>query len=365
MPDGSDRAFMTDERIVVLAHGKFPDRAKTALGVMRYGDQTVEAVLDRERAGDRVTDHVPDVADAPIVDSFADALAVADGDIDALYIGIAPIGGGFEESWRPDVRAAIEAGCDVVAGLHYFLNDDAELAALADEHGVNLRDVRRPPEEIGVATGDAGDVDADVVCTVGTDCSVGKMTASLEIVSAARDRGIDAAFVPTGQTGIMIAGWGTPIDRVISDFTAGAVEALVVKAAADHDLLVVEGQGSITHPAYSAVTCGILHGSMPDALVLCHAAGREAIHGYESFPLPPLSEYVDLYEGLSRPVHESSVVAGAVNTKDLDASSADEAVESFTTETGVPATDPVRDGADRIVDGLLDGLGRDLEEVDA
>ena len=350
---------MPPERIVVLAHEKFPDGAKTALGVMRYGDQEVAAVLDRDRAGDRVADHVTELADAPIVASFDDALAAAEGAIDALYIGIAPIGGGFDDSWRSDVSAAITAGCDVVSGLHYFLTEDAEFAALAADHDVTLRDVRQPPDDIGVATGQAGAVDADVVLTVGTDCSVGKMTTSLEIAAAARDRGIDAAFVPTGQTGIMIAGWGTPIDRVVSDFTAGAVEDLVRTAGADHDLLVVEGQGTIVHPAYSAVTCGILHGAMADGLVLCHAAGREAIHGYESVALPPLSDYVDLYEGLAEPVHETRVVAGAVNTTSIaDGVAAEGAVADVAETLDVPAADPVRDGADRIGDGIVDaGLG--------
>ncbi|GAB7008926.1 DUF1611 domain-containing protein [Halorubrum trueperi] len=350
---------MSDERIVILAHEKFPERAKTALGVMRYGDQDVRAVLDRDRAGDRVRDHVSDLDDAPIVESFDEAYAAADGDLDALYIGIAPIGGGFDESWRADVEAAIEAGCDVVSGLHYFLTDDAELAALADEHGVELRDVREPDDDLTVATGGAGDVDADVVCTVGTDCSVGKMTASLEIVAAARERGIDAAFIPTGQTGIMIAGWGNPIDRVVSDFTAGAVEDMLVEVGDDYDLLVVEGQGSIVHPAYSAVTCGILHGSMADGLVLCHAAGREVVHGFESFDLPSVSEYVDLYEGLANPVHETDIVAGALNTKDVeDDEDAADAVAAFAVDAGVPAADPVRQGADAIVDGIVDaGLG--------
>lgn len=352
---------MDTERIAVLAHEKFPDRAKTALGVLRYGDQEVRSVLDRDRAGDRVRDHVSDVADAPIVESFADALSAADGDLDALYIGIAPIGGGFDESWRSDVEAAIEAGCDVVSGLHYFLNEDEELAALAAEHGVDLVDVRRPDDDLTVATGASADVDADVLLTVGTDCSVGKMTASLEIVAAARERGIDAAFVPTGQTGIMIAGWGNPIDRVVSDFAAGAVEEMLVAVGDDHDLLVVEGQGSIVHPAYSAVTCGILHGAMPDGLVLCHAAGREVVHGYESFDLPPIAEYVDLYEGLADPVHETAVVAGAVNTKDVaDDATAAEVVADFAEAAGVPAADPVRHGADAIVDAAVDaGLGVD------
>ena len=359
---------MSDERIVILAHEKFPERAKTALGVMRYGDQDVRAVLDRDRAGDRVVDHVPDIADAPIVDSFDAASAAADGDIDALYIGIAPIGGGFDESWRSDIEAAIEAGCDVVSGLHYFLTEDEALVALADEHGVELRDVREPDDDLTVATGASGDVDADVVLTVGTDCSVGKMTASLEIVAAARERGIDAAFVPTGQTGIMIAGWGNPIDRVVSDFTAGAVEDMLLEIGAEHDLLVVEGQGSIIHPAYSAVTCGILHGSMADGLVLCHAAGREVVHGYESFDLPPVPEYVDLYEGLANPVHGTAVVAGALNTRDLDTdAAAADAVASFSDEIDTPAADPVRDGASRIVDGIVDaGLGSpsDVAEAD-
>ena len=352
---------MSDERIVILAHEKFPDRAKTALGVMRYGDQDVRAVLDRDRAGDRVSDHVPDVADAPIVESFDEAYAAADGDVDALYIGIAPIGGGFDESWRGDVEAAIEAGCDVVSGLHYFLNEDDELAALAAENGTELVDVREPDDDLTVATGASGDVDADVVCTVGTDCSVGKMTASLEIVAAARERGIDAAFVPTGQTGIMIAGWGNPIDRVVSDFTAGAVEDMLVEVGDDHDLLVVEGQGSIIHPAYSAVTCGILHGSMADGLVLCHAAGREAVHGYESFDLPPLADYVDLHESLAAPVSDAAVVAGALNTTDVaDDAAAAEAVADFGDEIGAPAADPVRDGAGDIVEAVVDaGLNGD------
>ncbi|GAB6880573.1 DUF1611 domain-containing protein [Halorubrum gandharaense] len=340
---------MDHERIVILAHEKFPGRAKTALGVMRYGNQDVRAVLDRDRAGDRVTDHVPDIDDAPIVESFADAHEAADGEVDALYIGIAPIGGGFDESWRDDVRDAIEAGCDVVSGLHYFLNDDEEFSRLAAEHGVSLTDVREPHEGLTVAEGVSGDVDADVVLTVGTDCSVGKMTASLEIVAAARERGIDAAFIPTGQTGIMIAGWGNPIDRVVSDFTAGAVEEMLVEKGDEHDLLVVEGQGSIVHPAYSAVTCGILHGSMADGLVLCHAEGREVIHGYESFDLPSIPTYVDLYEDLANPVHETAIVAGALNTKDVESDeAAAEAVDAYAEAAGVPAADPVRDGADAI-----------------
>jgi uncharacterized NAD-dependent epimerase/dehydratase family protein len=339
------------ERVVVLAHEKFPERAKTATGVLKYSDYDVVAVLDRDRAGTVTTDHRADLPEVPIVSSMADAP-----DADTLLIGISPIGGEFDDSWRPDVRTAIERGCDVVAGLHYFLADDEEFTALAEKHGVALRDVRKPKEDLTVAGGRSADVDAEVVLTVGTDCSVGKMTVALELVEAARERGVDAGFIPTGQTGIMIAGWGNPIDRVVSDFTAGAVEEMILEVGDDYDVLFVEGQGSIVHPAYSAVTCGILHGAMPDSMVLCHTAGREAIHGYESFSLPEIDEYVDLYEGLAAPVHEGSVVAGALNTSDVDDDeAAREAVEAYADELGQPASDVVRFDADAVLDSVLGG----------
>ncbi|RBI63692.1 DUF1611 domain-containing protein [halophilic archaeon] len=336
-------------QVAVLAHEKFPDRAKTAVGILRYADYDVAAVLDRDRAGERVADHVPDVQDAPIVAGMDDVP-----EVDALVIGIAPIGGGFDESWRPDVTTALERGCDVISGLHYFLEDDEEFAALAERHDCDLRDVRKPHEDLSVSDGVAADVDAEVVLTVGTDCSVGKMTATLELVEAARERGVDAGFVPTGQTGIMIEGWGNPVDRVVSDFTAGAVEEMIVETGDEHDYLFVEGQGSIVHPAYSAVTCGILHGSMADSLVLCHEAGREVVHGYESFDLPPIPEYVDLYEDLARPVHETEVVGGMLNTADLGSDeAAREAVEGFESELDAPATDPIRFDADEVLEAIL------------
>jgi uncharacterized NAD-dependent epimerase/dehydratase family protein len=274
---------------------------------------------------------------------------------DALLVGIAPIGGGFDESWRDDVRTAIERGCDLISGLHYFLNDDEEFAELAAERGVEINDVRRPHEDLSVSQGRAGEVDADIVLTVGTDCSVGKMTVSLELLEAARERGVDAGFIPTGQTGIMISGWGNPVDRVVSDFTAGAVEEMILEVGDDYDVLFVEGQGSIVHPAYSAVTCGILHGAMPDAMVLCHEAGKEVIHGYESFELPPISEYVDLYESLAAPVHEGGVVAGALNTSRLDDDgAARDAVDAYAEELGAPAADIVRFDADEVLDAVLE-----------
>lgn len=338
-------------RVAILAHEQFPDRAKTAVGVLRYGDQEVVAVLDRETAGTTVGDHLPDVGadDVPVVERVADAP-----DFDALLIGIAPIGGGFDESWRPDVRAAIERGADVVSGLHYFLAEDEEFAALADDRGVELRDVRNPPDDLTVAEGIVRDLDVEVILTVGTDCSTGKMTATLELVEAARDAGLNAGFVPTGQTGIMIAGSGIPIDRTISDFTNGATERLIRERADEYDYLFVEGQGSIIHPAYSAVTCGILHGAQPDHLVLCHEAGRDVIHGYESYPITDPAELAELYVDLADPVAPTELLGGSLNTYGLDADDAADAIAEYEASIGVPAVDPVRDGADAIVEQLLD-----------
>jgi uncharacterized NAD-dependent epimerase/dehydratase family protein len=347
------------ERVALLAHEGFPERAKTALGVLRYADYEVVAVLDREISGEghgwqtdhTVRDFVDDdrVQDAPIVGRADEAPG-----FDTLVIGVAPIGGGFDQSWRPDVERALRAGADVVAGLHYRLADDEAFVDLAAEHGARLFDIREPPADLGVSDGRARDVEATVVGTVGTDCSTGKMTTSCELVRAARDRGIDAAMVPTGQTGILVSGWGVAVDRSVADFAAGAVERLVRAAAADHDLLVVEGQGSLAHPAYSGVTTSILHGAMPAALVLCHAAGREAVHGYESFTLPPAGELADLYESLAAPVAPAGVVAGSLATHELDADAAETAVADYADALGVPAADPVRDGADALVDAVID-----------
>jgi uncharacterized NAD-dependent epimerase/dehydratase family protein len=334
-------------RVAILAHEKFPDRAKTAVGVLRYGDHDVVAVLDRDRAGESVADHVPDLPDVPIVESMAEAP-----ECDALLIGIAPIGGGFEDSWRPDVRTALKRGCDVIAGLHYLLGEDEEFAALATEHDAELRDVREPPDDLTVADGTAGDVDAHVVLTVGTDCSSGKMTTSFELRDAARERGLDAAVVPTGQTGIMIAGWGIAVDRVISDFAAGAVEGLVEQEG-DRDILIVEGQGALAHPAYSGVTTAILHGAQPDSLVLCHVAGQETVGGYESFAVPAPGRYADLYERLSAPISDASVDAGALNTGHLDAPAAGDAIAAYAAEVGAPATDPVRRDVDVVLDAVI------------
>jgi uncharacterized NAD-dependent epimerase/dehydratase family protein len=339
--------------VAILAHERFPGRAKTALGILRYADDEVVAVLDRATAGDRVRDHVADAGsagraqDAPIVESMADAPAC-----DALIVGIAPIGGGFADDWRPDVRTALERGCDVIAGLHTLLAEDEEFVRFAAEHGCELRDVREPPADLTVAAGTAGEVRAEVVVTVGTDCSTGKMTAAFELREAARERGLDAAVVPTGQTGIMIDGGGIAVDRVISDFAAGAVERLV-RERGDCDLLLVEGQGAIGHPAYSGVTTGIVHGAAPDGFVLCHEYGRVAIHGYEDVSIPPVGAVADLYERLAAPVCDAGLRAGTLDTSALGDEAAADALRSYGDRLSAPVTDPIRGGAGDVLDAVM------------
>jgi uncharacterized NAD-dependent epimerase/dehydratase family protein len=347
-------------RIALLAHDKFAesDEAKTARGLLRYGDYDVRAVLDRSAAGRRVSDVYPDGPDVPIVAGMDEVEA----DVDALVVGVASVGGQFDESWRPDVRVALKRGCTVVAGLHDVLSEDEEFAALAEAHGGGFWDVRRPPDTLSVGRGVAARVDATVVLTVGTDCAVGKKTTALELTEAARARGDSAAFVPTGQTGVLIAGRGTVVDAVPADFVAGAVEDMILDLGDDHDWLFVEGQGTIVHPGYSAVSCGLLHGAMPDALVLCHVAGRETLHGYDAFALPPLREYVQLHKALARPVRPTRVAAGALNTSALAPDAARQAVDRYASALDRPAADPLRSGAAPLLDALTDTVPADADD---
>ena len=240
-----------------------------------------------------------------------------------------------------------------------MLRDDPELRPLADQYGVELRDLRRPPDDLDCPTGANLEVDAPIVLTVGSDCAIGKMTVSLELDRAARARGIASVFVPTGQTGIAIAGWGIAVDAVVSDFLAGAAERLVVEGRErGGELLLVEGQGSLVHPAYSGVTLGLFHGSVPHALVLCHRPGTTEVEGYPGHALPSLPELVALHEQIALARRPAGVAAIALNTAGLDDDAAAAAVASAAEETGLPAADPVRHGADGLLDAVLASVGR-------
>lgn len=342
-------------RIAILAEGSFgPFSAKTAVGVMRYSLDTVVAVVDSAHAGetaDQVLGNDIGVG-VPVV---ADVAAALEFQPDTLLIGIAPIGGKLPDAWRPGIKLALERGLTVVSGLHFFVGDDPELAAVAKAHNATIWDVRRPSDELAQRIREnlphrAG---SHTVYFCGTDCNVGKMTASFELWREAERRGLSAGFAATGQTGIMISGEGIPVDRFISDFVSGAVEAMTVDFANRYDWVFVEGQGSLTHPAYSAVTLGLLHGSAPDLLILCHQAGRTVVHGYEDTPIPSLTKTREIYETAAGWLKPATVVALALNTYGLSDADARAAIEAAQRETGLPTCDPVRDGAGVLLDALL------------
>ena len=339
-------------RYLLLAEGFSgdPHYGKTMRGVLRYRREDVVAILDSTRAGETEEG-------VPVVESVADALPL--GPTTAL-VGVATQGGRFPPEWIAILRACVEHGLDIENGLHVFLTDDPVLAELAADRGVELRDLRRPSAELSTATGENLSVDSTIVLTVGSDCAIGKMTVSLELDLEARRRGLRSVFVPTGQTGMVIAGWGIAVDAVVADFVAGAAERLVVEGRdRGGELLWVEGQGSLQHPVYSGVALGLYHGSVPHVLVLCHEVGRTEIEGAGGgpHPIPPLRELVELHERLALPARPARVAAIALNTRAVGEEEARAAIAAAEEETGLPADDPVRFGAAKLVDAVLAAAG--------
>jgi uncharacterized NAD-dependent epimerase/dehydratase family protein len=347
-------------RLVILAEGEFgPHSAKTAYGVIRYGRDDVVAVLDSTRAGQNVTSYLPG-HDIPIVASLGEALALPMRP-DALLIGIAPTGGRLPAAWRTVIADAIAAGLDILSGLHTFVGDDPEFAAAAAARGTTIVDFRRPPDRLETAVGRPHDPGKRVILTVGTDCAIGKMSVALELRLAAIAAGDRASFVATGQTGMMIEGWGVAVDRLISDFAQGTVEWLVAEGEALGDWVIVEGQGSLDHPAYSSVTLALIHGATPHAMVMVHKpglAGHDFDHLPEaSFPIAPLAPFIDLHEKVAGLVAPSRVVGVALNTSLYpDDDDARRIVEEIAAETGLPTDDPFRFGADRLWPAIRDRI---------
>ena len=337
----------SSRRILILGEGFSHDAhyGKTMRGIIRYGPDPVVAILDSQRAGESHEG-------IPIVGAVEDALPF---EPTVAVVGVATQGGRFPPAWRDLLKASIGAGLDVESGLHEFLSEDPELTELARARGVTLRDLRKPPVGLNVPTGANLEVDARIVLTVGSDCAIGKKTVAVELDLEARRRGLASVFVPTGQTGIAIAGWGIAVDAVVSDFLAGAAESLVVEGARrGGELLFVEGQGSLVHPMYSGVTLGLVHGSAPHLFVLCHAAGATEIEGCPGHPIPPLPDLVELHESIALPARKAKVACVALNTARISGDDeARTAIADVAEETGLPADDPVRFGAQRLLDAIL------------
>lgn len=370
----------------ILAEGSFGlEASKTAASAIRYLPDRVAAVLDSEHAGETAAETLGFGDDVPVVADLEEALGRAP-EPEALLIGVAPQGGDLPDAWRPLLRRAMAAELDVWSGLHVRLADDPELRRAAEEAGVRLRDLRDPPPDLPVATGRAAGTRAHRVLTVGTDCNVGKMTTTLEVLGELERRGRDAAFAATGQTGILISGWGIAVDAVVADFVAGAAETLVLEAAGEPgaaprpdgtvarsagagregggpEVVLVEGQGSLLHPGYSGVTAGLLHGSMPQSLILCWMPGRDTVYGgnYDWVEIPPIEEVVRIYEEASswvRPPEPTRVVGISCATYDLEEDEARRHVERARERTGLPVTDPVRFGPGPLADAVEAAMSR-------
>ena len=332
--------------MVILTEGHSnPHTAKTACSVIRYRREEVLAVLDSTLAGE---DCSGPLGVAPGV-TFIASLDEAPG-ANTLLIGIAPPGGQIPDAWRSIVLSAIDRGMDIVSGLHDFISEDEQFASAAREQDVELVDVRKTDMQT-IARRPGFREGCFRVHTVGHDCSVGKMVAAIEITNGLKSRGHDAKFLATGQTGIMVEGDGYPMDRVIADFVSGATERLVLENE-QHEILVLEGQGSLVHPSYSAVTLGILHGALPHALVLCFEVGREGITGVEHVPIPSLSRIIEINEMMAGLSQACPVVAVAMNGRRIGDDEAEEHRLRVQDELQLPVADIFRDGPERIIDAV-------------
>ena len=337
-------------RFLVLAEGNFgPLTSKTANACIRYAPQEVAVVLDSASAGRTAQDVLGFGGGIPVVATFEEAMTFAASD---LLIGIAPAGGQLPLAWRGLLVQSIRRGLNVWSGLHTLLGDDPEFARAAAESEVVIRDLRRPPADLDVAYGRVRNSPATVILTVGSDCNIGKMTTQLQIRDAVAQRGHRVAFAATGQTGILIEGSGIAVDAVVADFIAGAAERLTLEAAEQADIVLVEGQGSLVHPAYSGVTLGLLHGSLPHAMLLCAQPTRTTVNRNPWVPIPPLRELIRLYEQAAEPLRPSPVIGIALNTFDLSDVEAHEAIERARAETGLPVTDPVRFPTSALADAI-------------
>lgn len=334
-------------RIIILTEGHTePHAGKTAASVIRYRGHEVAALLDATQVG-RTSGELLGTGNVPIVARLDDVP-----EANTLLLGIAPPGGKIPPPWRAIILDAIaRRKMDVISGLHDFVGDDPEFAAAAKQSGVTIYDVRKNTIKT-IARRKGLRSDCLRVHTVGHDCSIGKMVVSIEVTNGLKQRGHDAKFIATGQTGIMVEGDGLPIDCVVADFVSGAAEQLILENQ-HHDIVVVEGQGSLVHPSYSSVTLGLLHGCAPQALLLCYEIGRDRVTGVESVKIPPLAEIKRIYDVMSN-IHQPCQIIGiGINSRRVSKEEAARERERVKAEFNLPACDVFRDGPDELVEAVI------------
>ncbi|MDN3513031.1 MAG: DUF1611 domain-containing protein [Candidatus Brocadia sp.] len=340
---------MNDRRLVILTEGRLDVfSAKTAVSIIRYRREDVVALVDQVNAGKDPESIIGIGKGIPIVGSIEETLHLKP---TGLLIGIAPPGGMLPAEWRKHITDALKNRLHIISGLHCHLGNDSEFCKLARDHQLDIWDVRKPPENIPIGTGKAKETKTVRILTVGSDCNIGKMVTSIEIANAAKKRGINACFVATGQTGIMVEGSGIAVDHVISDFISGAAEKLVLDRN-HYQLLSIEGQGAMIHPAYSGVTLGLLHGSAPQGIILCHQPARKTLRHFPTFPILPLPDLIELYEKLAQPVHPCKVLGISLNCFGMSDHDALQEIQKVEKETNLPAVDPIKFGVNKFMDSI-------------
>lgn len=351
MPSAVPNAYF--HRCLILIDGAADGiAAKTATALLRYRTESVAALLDRSAVGKTAGELLGVGGTIPVVGSIDEALRLDDPP-NALVLGIAPAGGRIPLAWKPVLLEAIGRGLSVVSGLHDFLEDDPELVAAAERAGAGVRliDLRRTDFR-EVASGQGLREDCLRIHTVGPDCSCGKMVTAVEVARGLCATGHDAQFVATGQTGMLIAGGGIAVDRVIADFVAGAAEQLI-RDNQHHDILVIEGQGSLFHPRYSGVTLSLLHGLAPQGLIMLHPMGRKTIGGMPGYPIRPLAEAIAFYEESANYMGPCNVLGVSVNGAGFTDEEVTAECERVERELGLPACDVLRQGSEKLADAVV------------
>ena len=345
-------------RLAILLHdGLQGPKGKTGLSLLRYSSLPIVAVIDENAVGASVPALTGIDRDVPVVGSVADALAFGP---DVLAIGIAPSGGALPEPWQQEIKKAIAAGLSVVNGLHTPMSTDATLGPVTKPEQW-IWDIRQEPPNLGIGSGQARSLSCRRVLAVGTDMAVGKMSTCLELHRVTQEQGYRSKFIATGQTGLMLGHDGVALDAVRIDFAAGAVEQQVMQVGANHDVVYVEGQGSLMHPG-STATLPLLRGTQPTHLVLVHRVGQTEIHNCPGFRVPSLTNAIQVYETVATAGGTFSfapdrggpkVVAIALNTHHLNEADALEAIRQAQQETELPCTDVIRFGAKPIVEAIF------------
>jgi uncharacterized NAD-dependent epimerase/dehydratase family protein len=339
-----------DSKLALLMHGELTGMfGKMGLGLLRYSQQDIVAIIDRTHTGEDVRQLTGIPRPVPIVSSVEEAIALGS---ETLVIAIAPSGGILPDDYRAEVIAALDAGMSLVNGLHEIMAESPDMASRL-KSGRFIWDVRREPPNLISGTGAAAKLTNRRVLTVGTDMAIGKMTASLEMEKAALARGIGAKFLASGQIGICISGEGVPLDGVRVDFASGSIEQMILRHA-DTALLLIEGQGSLLHPG-STAWLPLMRGSQPTHLILCHRAGQKVLSRLTEFPIPHLKDVIALCESVSRAAgvfSEARVVGISLNCAHLNDDEARRAVDEVASETNLPTTDPIRFGAEILLEAI-------------